>query len=100
MWYRKLSTCFLALTFALSSVALAAAPVQFRGPDGPIVAGSLPKEAFGLREGWTRDLGSGYSHIWIEGDRAVTMFAAGELDVVAPSQSSIMSASVVSARWS
>ena len=57
-----------------------AGTTQFRGPS---VAGGLPERPFGLRVEWTRELGSGYSNVWIAGDRGVTMYTAGEVDVVA-----------------
>lgn len=57
---------------------------QFRGPSasGPAVGGDLPDRSFGLRVEWTRDLGSGYSNIWPADGKAVTMFNAGDIDVV------------------
>jgi len=78
--------CLLAL--ALTPPALAdpaSRGTQFRGPstEGPALGGDLPDGGFGLRVEWARDLGSGYSHIWITADKAVTMFNAGDVDVVA-----------------
>jgi len=58
---------------------------QFRGPDsaGPQFAGDVPEGRFGLQVAWTRELGSGYSNVWIESGKAVTMHTDGEVDVVA-----------------
>ena len=85
---RRLSTIFLVLLIAVSPLALAKAKspwTQFRGPsaEGPSTAGDLPTSKFGLSVAWTRDLGSGYSTVWTTKDKAVTMFTAGEVDVVA-----------------
>ncbi len=78
--------CVLAL--ALSAAVLAKqAPgaTQFRGPsvEGPAAGGDLPGGAFGLRVAWKRELGSGYSNVWITDDKLVTMFTAGVVDVLA-----------------
>ncbi len=43
----------------------------------------LPPGEFGLSVQWDRELGSGYSKVVVAGDLAVTMFTAGEVDVVA-----------------
>ena len=58
---------------------------QFRGPDaaGPQFFGNVPEGKFGLQVAWTRDLGSGYSNVWLEPGKAVTMHTAGDVDVVA-----------------
>ena len=58
---------------------------QFRGPEsaGPQFAGDVPEEDFGLKVAWTQDLGAGYSNVWIEAGKAVTMHTDGEVDVVA-----------------
>jgi outer membrane protein assembly factor BamB/enterochelin esterase-like enzyme len=85
---RRLSTIFLVLLIAVSPLALAKAKspwTQFRGPsaEGPSAADDLPTSKFGLAVAWSRDLGSGYSNVWIAKDKAVTMFTAGEIDVVA-----------------
>ena len=58
---------------------------QFRGPDakGPQFAGDVPEEDFGLKVAWTHDLGAGYSNVWIESGKAVTMHTEGDVDVVA-----------------
>ncbi len=45
--------------------------------------GSLPQDRFGMELAWERELGSGYSRISIADGKAVTMFASGEVDVVA-----------------
>ncbi len=44
---------------------------------------TLPPGEFGLSVQWDRELGSGYSKVAVAGDLAVTMFTAGEVDVVA-----------------
>lgn len=77
-----LTTILLPLTFAAESGRTA----QFRKPLAGAttdVEGGLPEAAFGLKVAWTRPLGSGYSNVWLEGGTAVTMFTAGEVDVVA-----------------
>lgn len=82
---RRRSIAYVAIVLLLALPALAADDgswSQFRGTPGD-AAGTLPGGDFGLRVAWTRDLGSGYSNVWVEGDRAVTMFAAGEVDVLA-----------------
>jgi len=58
---------------------------QFRGPDsaGPQFAGTVPQGKFGLQVAWTRDLGSGYSNVWLVPGKAVTMHTDGAVDVVA-----------------
>ena len=56
---------------------------QFRGPSSADSGDGLPEGSFGLEVAWTRDLGSGYSNIWIDGDTAVTMLTSGDVDVVA-----------------
>ncbi|MGH9869052.1 MAG: PQQ-binding-like beta-propeller repeat protein [Candidatus Polarisedimenticolia bacterium] len=58
---------------------------QFRGPDsaGPLFAGTVPQGKFGLQVAWTRDLGSGYSNVWLAPGKAVTMHTDGAVDVVA-----------------
>ena len=58
---------------------------QFRGPvaGGGQLTGALPDEEFGLSLAWSRELGSGYSNISIADGRAVTMFASGDVDIVA-----------------
>ena len=58
---------------------------QFRGPNaqGEDLRGALPDGPYGLAVAWTRELGSGYSDVSISGQTAVTMFTAGEVDVVA-----------------
>ena len=85
---RRLSTIFLVLLIAVAPLAFAKGKnpwVQFRGPsaEGPSAAGDLPASKFGLAVAWSRDLGSGYSNVWIAKDKAVTMFTAGDTDVVA-----------------
>ena len=85
---RRLSTMFLVLLIVVTPLAFAKGKnpwVQFRGPsaEGPSAAGDLPASKFGLAVAWSRDLGSGYSNVWIAKDKAVTMFTAGDTDVVA-----------------
>jgi enterochelin esterase-like enzyme/outer membrane protein assembly factor BamB len=85
---RRLSILGCALALALTSPVLARQSsgwTQFRGQsaEGPAVGGDLPDGSFGLRVEWTRDLGSGYSHVWTTDGKAVTMFNAGDLDLVA-----------------
>ena len=85
---RWLSTLTLILLLIVTPVAFAKGKnpwTQFRGTsaEGPSAAGDLPGTDFGLALAWSRDLGSGYSNVWIAKDKAVTMFAAGEVDVVA-----------------
>jgi outer membrane protein assembly factor BamB/enterochelin esterase-like enzyme len=73
-----------ALVLALVPSALAASSsswTQFRGPGAP--EATLPEGSYGLEVAWSRDLGAGYSHVWVEGDRAVTMYAAGGVDRLA-----------------
>lgn len=53
---------------------------QYRGSDTGRV--ELPTEEFGLDITWKRDLGSGYSDVSIAGGVGVTMFTAGDSDVV------------------
>ena len=85
---RWLSLFSCALVLALSPFAHAqhtAPGTQFRDPssEGPAFGGNLPDGSFGLRVEWTRALGSGYSNIWISDGKAVTMFNAEDIDVVA-----------------
>ncbi|MDX1998127.1 MAG: PQQ-binding-like beta-propeller repeat protein [Thermoanaerobaculia bacterium] len=53
---------------------------QFRGPEAPI---SIPAGPHQLEVAWKQALGSGYSNVSVAGGLAVTMFTAGENDVVA-----------------
>ena len=90
---RRFTPWCLALVLALAPLTLAkkgARWAQFRGPSSQqaMAAADLPMGDFGLKVSWTRDLGSGYSHVWIADDRAVTMFTAGEVDVVAAFEAS------------
>jgi outer membrane protein assembly factor BamB len=85
---RRLSIAGCIVALALVQPVLAEkAPTwtQFRGPsaEGPAGGGKLPDGDFGLRVEWSRALGSGYSNVWTTDDRAVTMFNAGDVDVVA-----------------
>jgi outer membrane protein assembly factor BamB len=85
---RRWSTIVLVLLVAFAPLALAkgkASWTQFRGTsaEGPSAGGNLPTSDFGLAVAWSRDLGSGYSNVWIAKDKAVTMFTEGEIDVVA-----------------
>jgi outer membrane protein assembly factor BamB len=85
---RRFSILGCALVLALTSPVLAEQSsgwTQLRGPsaEGPAVGGDLPDGSFGLQVEWTRDLGSGYSRVWITDGRAVTMFNAGDVDLVA-----------------
>jgi len=89
----RLSVFALLIALVLSPQALAAGQVswtQWRGPSsGGLTSGAgLPEKAFGLQVDWTRDLGSGYSSVWPVGDKAVTMFTSGEVDVVAAFEAS------------
>jgi len=84
---RRLTILGCAIALALTAPALAEPTpswTQYRGPsaEGPSVGGDLPDDSFGLRVEWTRDLGSGYSHIWIADGKAVTMFSDGDVDLV------------------
>jgi outer membrane protein assembly factor BamB/enterochelin esterase-like enzyme len=84
---RRLSILVCALVLALTSPTLAEQSsgwTQFRGQsaEGPAVGGDLPDGSFGLQVEWTRDLGSGYSHVWLTDGKAVTMFNAGDVDLV------------------
>ena len=86
--HRRLPILGCVLALALTPPVLAEpAPkwTQFRGPsaEGPARGGDLPDGAFGLRVEWTRALGSGYSNVWTIDGKAVTMFNAGDADVVA-----------------
>jgi outer membrane protein assembly factor BamB len=81
--FRRFAMLCCALVLALAPPVLAQKAVpgtQFRGPS---FGGELPEGSFGLRVEWTRDLGSGYSNVWISDGKAVTMFNAGDVDVVA-----------------
>ena len=75
-----------AVSILTTSTVLARDWPQFRGPE---LTGSSPeKEVFsssgvGLEVAWRQQLGSGYSSISVVGDRAVTMFAGADSDVVA-----------------
>jgi outer membrane protein assembly factor BamB/enterochelin esterase-like enzyme len=76
------------LVIALTPIALAKDTkqwAQFRGPSdkGASAEGKLPDGVFGLKVAWTKDLGSGYSKVWLTNGKAVTMFTSGEVDVVA-----------------
>lgn len=57
----------------------------FRGPvaGGPDPVGVLPDGTFGLVEEWKIPLGSGYSNVSVADGKAVTMFTAGDVDVLA-----------------
>ena len=39
--------------------------------EGPSVGAKLPEGNYGMEVAWTRDLGSGYSHVWIVDGKAV-----------------------------
>jgi enterochelin esterase-like enzyme/outer membrane protein assembly factor BamB len=85
---RRLSTISMVLLIAATPLATAKGTVawtQFRGSsaEGPGAAGSLPAGDFGLAVAWSQELGSGYSNVWITKDKAVTMFADEEVDIVA-----------------
>jgi len=70
----------------LSSPAWANDWTQYRGPDSlGVMEAGLPggEGELGLDVAWIRDLGSGYSGVAVQGNLAVTLFAAGESDVVA-----------------
>jgi len=80
------------LLTVLAMLALVVAPAvvakdwtHFRGPnqDNSIAGdGALGGDAFGLEVEWTRPLGPGYSGIAVAGDRVITLFSDGELDVI------------------
>jgi enterochelin esterase-like enzyme/outer membrane protein assembly factor BamB len=81
-----LYVCAALSTLLATSIAVAQeARSEFRGQivgaGGPSL--DLPESEFGLSLLWSRELGSGYSNISIAGGRAVTMFTAGESDVLA-----------------
>jgi outer membrane protein assembly factor BamB/enterochelin esterase-like enzyme len=85
---RSLAVVCLLLSLAVILPALAGEKggwTQFRGPaaEGATLAARLPDGSFGLQVAWTRELGSGYSNISIADGKAVTMFTAGEVDVLA-----------------
>lgn len=75
--------------FACTAVAFGAGSgddwSQFRGPvsAGHASGGVLPAEDYGLALVWRRELGSGYSNISLANGVAVTLFSAGEVDLVA-----------------
>ena len=84
----SLPVSILVLLLISTTVALGAAGkdwTQFRGPDsaGPRFAGDVPEESFGLKVAWTQALGAGYSNVWLEDGKAVTMYTDGDVDVVA-----------------
>lgn len=59
---------------------------QFRGPNftgATTEGGVFSTQGVGLEVDWRSDLGSGYSSISVVGNRAVTMYADGDADVVA-----------------
>lgn len=64
---------------SLSSFPAAADWPQFRGPRGAV---ELPSAPYRLEVAWKSALGSGYSNISIAGNLGVTMFTAGDDDVV------------------
>lgn len=79
-----------ALALLLVSLPAAAAPTDdwpgFRGEarNGAAAAtGVFTPERGALATGWKRPLGSGYAGVAVAGGRLVTLFAAGEEDVVA-----------------
>jgi hypothetical protein len=72
------------LTTALCVIAIGATGAAFAQNDfWADLEGTLPPDNFGMELAWDRELGSGYSRISIADGKAVTMFASGEVDVVA-----------------
>lgn len=72
------------LTAALCSIAITATGAAFAQSDfWAALEGTLPADSFGMELAWDRELGSGYSRISIADGKAVTMFASGDVDVVA-----------------
>ncbi len=69
----------LVLALLTSSSSLADWP-RFRGPEG---GAELPEAPFSLKLAWKAALGSGYSNVSVAGGLAVTMFTAGDNDVIA-----------------
>ena len=66
------------------SIAIAATGAAFAQSDfWADLEGALPTDSFGMELAWDRELGSGYSRISIANGKAVTMFASGDVDVVA-----------------
>jgi len=85
MTNRTTAVATIALTLAFATGAAASDWPGFRGPNG---TGSVTDELVsgndvGLSVGWKRELGSGYSAVAVADGRAVTMFSAGEHDVIA-----------------
>ncbi|MBZ0110935.1 MAG: PQQ-binding-like beta-propeller repeat protein, partial [Thermoanaerobaculia bacterium] len=83
-WTRSV-VCLVLGGSLVAGAALGGDWTQFRGPQGSgSVQEGLPEGAglIGLRSGWVRDLGSGYSGVVTDGKVLVTQFAAGEKDVV------------------
>ena len=71
-------------TFALCTIAIAATGAVFaQSHFWAGLEGALPADTFGMELAWDRELGPGYSRISIADGKAVTMFASGEVDVVA-----------------
>ena len=69
---------------ALCTIAISASGAAFAQSDfWANLEGTLPSDSFGMEVAWDRELGSGYSRISIADGKAVTMFASGEVDVVA-----------------
>ncbi len=59
---------------------------QYRGPESAgasNASGVFPTAGFGLEIAWRRPIGAAYSEVSVLGQRAVTMFADGEVDVIA-----------------
>jgi outer membrane protein assembly factor BamB len=81
--YASITLLLVLASIPSSRHAYASDTTQFRGPSGDRAPQAFPDGDFGLEVAWTRALGSGYSNVWIEGQRAVTMYTAGEIDVVA-----------------
>ncbi len=87
---RKIPGWFLVSLMILSLPAASAlADAGWPGLRGPDSNGAVhdarlfPGASAGLKVGWKRALGSGYSSVAVADGRVVTMFADGESDVVA-----------------
>ena len=54
----------------------------FRGPNHTGAVSTRLHGDVGLTVRWKREIGSGYSAVVVAGDRVVTMFTAGDDDVI------------------
>ncbi len=83
---RSLLAAFILLLLLSPLAASAADWPHLRGPglDGRTgLPATLEGSALALEPGWRIPLGSGYSAVVVSEHRAVTMFADGEVDVIA-----------------